>query len=217
MGDRVTFYLSPTQRQAQTLGKNPKHILQYAGPGRIVRSLSERGTGWEIRWNGRRYQRNVMHMHHYKPDQHVLYEQRAVHDNTVMVGSIVAVLDTEGDANYHIARVTKVNQTLTQLHYMGTRSTQLRSCVWRYMFHERPRGRQARRRGAEPDAAYRMHVQETGYPNPLSGEIDTMPIGQSLIVMPNLGLDDHMRLTKESILLLRELPYKHHVYLKTWT
>ena len=74
-----------------------------------------------------------------------------------------------------------------------------------------------RRRGAETDAAYRMHVQETGYPNPLSGEIDTMPIGQSLIVMPNLGLDDHMRLTKESILLLRELPYKHHVYLKTWT
>ena len=217
VGDRVTFYLPPTQRQAQTLGKNPKHILQYAGPGRIVRSLSERGTGWEISWNGRRYQRNVMHMHHYKPDQHVLYEQRAVHDNTVMVGSIVAVLDTEGDANYHIARVTKVNQTLTQLHYMGTRSTQLRSCVWRYMFHERPRGRQARRRGAEPDAAYRMHVQETGYPNPLSGEIDTMPIGQSLIVMPNLGLDDHMRLTKESILLLRELPYKHHVYLKTWT
>ena len=199
------------------MGKNPKHILQYAGPGRIVRSLSKNGTSWEISWNGRRYQRNVMHMHHYRPDQHVLFEQRAVHDNSVMVGSFVAVLDTEGDANYHVAKVIKTNRTLTVLHYMGTQSTQLRSCVWRYMFKEKPQGRQARRRGAKPDAAYRMHVQENGYPNPLQGELDTMPIGQSLIVLPNLGLDDHMRLTRDTILLLRELPYKHHVYMKTWT
>ena len=217
VGDRVTFYLPPTQRQAQAMGKNPKHILQYAGPGRIVRSLSKNGTSWEISWNGRRYQRNIMHMHHYRPDQHVLFEQRAVHDNSVMVGSFVAVLDTEGDANYHVAKVIKTNRTLTVLHYMGTQSTQLRSCVWRYMFKEKPRGRQARRRGAKPDAAYRMHVQENGYPNPLQGELDTMPIGQSLIVLPNLGLDDHMRLTRDTILLLRELPYKHHVYMKTWT
>ena len=46
-----------------------------------------------------------MHMYHYKPDQHVLYEQRAVHDNNIMVGSYVAVLDTVGDANYHVVRV----------------------------------------------------------------------------------------------------------------
>ena len=129
VGDRVTFYLPPSQKQAQTLGKNPKHMLQYAGPGRIVRSLSNKGTSWEISWNGRRYQRNVMHMHHYRPDQHVLYEQRAVHDNNVMIGSFVAVLDTDGDANYHVAKVIKHTETLTKLHYLGTRSNQLRSCV----------------------------------------------------------------------------------------
>ena len=43
-------------------------------------------------------------------DQHVLYEQRAVHDNTVMVGSIVAVLDAEDDANHHIASQDDQNQ-----------------------------------------------------------------------------------------------------------
>jgi transposase InsO family protein len=129
VGDRVTFFLPPSQKQAQTLGKNPKHMLQYAGPGRITRSLSDKGTSWEISWNGRRYQRNVMHMHHYRPDQHVLYEQRAVHDNNVMVGSFVAVLDTAGDPNYHVAKVTSITETCTKLHYMGTQSTQLRSCV----------------------------------------------------------------------------------------
>ena len=129
VGDRVTFYLPPSQKQAQTLGKNPKHMLQYAGPGSIIRSLSDNGTGWEIRWNGRKYQRNVMHMHHYRPDQHVLYEQRAVHDNNVMIGSFVAVLDADGDDHYHVAKVIKHTETLTKLHYMGTQSKQLRSCV----------------------------------------------------------------------------------------
>ena len=143
-----------------------------------------------------------MHMHHYRPDQHVLFEQRAVHDNNVMVGSYVAVLDTEGDANYHIAKVIDTNRMLTKLHYMGTQSTQLRSCVWRYMFEEKPRGRRAKRKRSQPDAKYRMHVKRNGYPNPLEGEVDTMPIGQSLIVLPNLGLDDHMRLTRDTILLL---------------
>ena len=44
IGDRVTFYLPPSKEQAQALGKNPKHCLQYAGPGIITRSLSENGT-----------------------------------------------------------------------------------------------------------------------------------------------------------------------------
>ena len=156
-------------------------------------------------------------MHHYRPDQHVLFEQRAVHDNNVMVGSFVAVLDTEGDANYHIAKVIDTNRVVTHLHYMGTQSTQLRSCVWRYMFREKPKGRQVRSRDTQPDAKFRIHVKNNGCPNPLKGEVDTMPPGQSLIVLPNVGLDDHMRLTRDTILLLRELPYKHHVYMKTWT
>ena len=215
IGDRVTFYLPPSQKQAQTLGKNPKHMLHYAGPGRIIRSLSNKGTSWEISWNGHRYQRNVMHMHHYRPDQHVLYEQRAVHDNNVMVGSFVTVLDTDGDANYHVVKVVKHTETLTKLHYLGTQSTQLRSCVWRYMFDRKPQGRRIRNRGTTPQSTYRMHASETGYPNPIVGELDTLPIGESLIVLPNLGFDDNMRLSKDTILLLRELPYKHHVYLKT--
>ena len=62
-----------------------------------------------------------------------------------------------------------------------------------------------------------MLTSEAGYPNPIVGELDTLPIGESLIVLPNLGFDEHQRLSKDTILLLRELPYEHHVYLKTWT
>ena len=86
------------------------------------------------------------------------------------------------------------------------------------MFHEKPQGRRVRNRGPKPKSTYyRMHANEADYPNPIVGELDTLPIGESLIVLPNLGFDEHQRLSKDTILLLRELPYKHHVYLKTWT
>ena len=62
LGDRVTFYLPPSKEQAQALGKNPKHCLQFAGPGVITKALSENGTAWQLTWNGRTYNRNVMHM-----------------------------------------------------------------------------------------------------------------------------------------------------------
>ena len=177
-------------------------MMQYAGPGRITRSLSDKGTSWEISWNGRRYQRNIMHMHRYKPDQHVLYEQRAVHDNNVMVGPFVTVLDTAGDAHYHVAKVISITETCTKLHYLGTQSKQLRSTVWQYLFHPKRQGKRIRNRGKPPQETYLQNAKESGYAAPLVGDIDTFPIGESLIVIPNLGFNDHIQLSKDTTLLL---------------
>lgn len=44
------------------------------------------------------------------------------------------------------------------------------------------------------------------------GTIETLPQGDSLIVLPNLGFNDHMRLTKDTITILRNFPEEHHVY-----
>ena len=46
-----------------------------------------------------------------------------------MIGSYVVVLDTVGDANYHVAKVFSITETSTKLHYLDTKSTQLRSAV----------------------------------------------------------------------------------------
>ena len=70
------------------------------------------------------------------------------------------------------------------------------------MFHEKPQGRRVRNRGPKPKSTCRMHVNETDYPNPIVGELDTLPTGDSLISLPNLGFDEHMRLSKDTILLL---------------
>lgn len=204
IGDRVTFFLPPTQEQAQRMGKHPKHMLQYAGPGEITESLSDKGTSWVIFWNGRTYQRNIMHMLPYRPDLHVLEEQRAVQDNTITVGSYVAVLDDTGDTHYHIAEVVGMTDQLTHLHYLGTGSKRLHSAVWKHVYHN-----------SEGGFTFTTRNEAMNH-NRFSGTIDTRPMGDSLVVLPNLGFNQHMRLTKDTIRILRNLPEVHHVYRVTW-
>ena len=73
------------------------------------------------------YNRNIMHMNPYSPDEHLQHQQRAVVDNNVYVNSYVAVLDADDDTNYHVAKVLNITDTETTLHYMGTRSKTMRS------------------------------------------------------------------------------------------
>ena len=207
IGDRVTFFLPPSQEQAQRLGKHPKHLLQYAGPGELVQQLSPNGTAWKMRWNGRTYNRNVMHMTPYTPDTVVQEEQRFIQDNSVTVGSYVAVLDDTDDDNYHIAQVIEMTDDLTTLHYMGTGSKNLRSAVWKYMYHDAIKG-----------VGYKYYDQRTMDRDwkRLTGNIETRPIEDSLIILPNIGFTDQMRLSKDTISILKDYPQKHHIFKHTW-
>ena len=65
VGDQVGFYLPPDDKAAKAMGKKKKHMLQYAGPGEIVKSLSPNNTAFRIRYQNRFYERNVMHLSKY--------------------------------------------------------------------------------------------------------------------------------------------------------
>merc|ERR1711998_103596 len=65
VGDKVAFYLPPDAAEAQRMGKNPKHMLQYQGPGEIVESLSNNNTAFKIKCGNRMYKRNIMHISPY--------------------------------------------------------------------------------------------------------------------------------------------------------
>ena len=189
------------------MGKNPKHMLQYAGPGEITRALSDNKTSWEILWNGSHYNRNIMHMNPYSPDEHLQHQQRAVVDNNVYVNSYVAVLDADDDTNYHVAKVINITDTETTLHYMGTRSKTMRSAKWRLMYH-RLNGDGVR--FYDPNVITAAHA-------PLTGTIDTRPREDSLIILPNLGFNQHMQINRDTALILRSYPQKHHVHGRTWS
>ena len=103
VGDKVGFYLPPTSKQAERMGKNPKHMLHYKGPGYLKSPISN--TTWNIQCDGRIYRRNIMHIVPYTSDTRVAAELTATIDDTVTIGSYVAVLDDDEDKKYHIAQV----------------------------------------------------------------------------------------------------------------
>ena len=118
------------------------------------------------------------------------------------MGSYVAVLDDSEDDHYHLALVTDLTEQITVLRYLGTGSNELRSAVWHWAYSS--------------SANHYVLKKEDEPRKQLVGSIETLPVGQSLIILPNVGLDERMRLTKDSRDILKEFPEKHHVHTVTW-
>ena len=68
----------------------------------------------------------------------------------------------------------------------GTGSKALRSAKWRLMYHKLDN---TGYRYYDPNVITQAHT-------PLTGTIDTRPIEDSLIILPNLGFNNHAQLNK---------------------
>ena len=127
-------------------------------------------------------------------------------DNTVSVGTFVAVLDKSDDVNYHIAKVLDINEDATTLHYYCTKSRHLRSALWKPMYHH-PHSNEIVFR--EPQTITRNFRKYTG-------AIQTKEPEDSLIILANVGMTDRMRIEALSREILRRKMYQHHVLSRTW-
>ena len=206
IGDQVSFYLPPDDTTVKKMGKKRKHILQYCGPAEIVEVLSPNNTAFKIRYKGRFYKRNVMHINKYKAHDEVPAELQMVVDHTISVGSYVAVLDDDEDHHYHIAQVLDINDRETQLHYLGTKSRSIRSACWTKLYLEPGTNHVTQQR---PGNLARRWTRFTG-------SIDTKEPGDSLIIMANVGFTDTMRINAESRRILSRKRVTHHVMGHTW-
>ena len=206
VGDKVTFYLPPNKREAKAMGKNPKHMLQYQGPGEIVESLSDNNTAFKIKCGGRTYNRNIMHISHYKSTGQVPHQLQLHIDNSINVGSFVAVRDSQDSIYYHIAKILSVGEQATTVHYYASPEKRLRNCIWNPLYGTPGSNLVSM---VEPQNIARNNLRYTGH-------IDTLPIPDSLIILPNLGMTNKGRINARTrkILLSKTSPngskYKHH-------
>ena len=122
------------------------------------------------------------------------------------VGSYVAVIDGDEEVNYHLGQVVNITDQLTTIHYMGTRSRQLRSAVWKKLYHHPGSGQVV---SEQPQNLIRNWTRFTG-------EIDTRPQEDSLIILANIGFTETGRVNSTSRDMLNRLPYRHHVMTRTW-
>ena len=208
VGDEVAFYLPPSDETVKAMGKKKKHILQYVGPGVIVQVLSPNNTSFRIKYKNRHYERNVMHMLKYKSPDEVPAELQMYVDNTVSVGSYVAVLDDNEDRHYHIAQVIDITDENTTIHYLGAGGRNLRSAQWKKLYHL-PGSNEIST--AEPQTIVRNWMRFTGTIRTGAGE-------DSLIILANIGFTgpDTMRINARTRKILSRTNYRHHVMGRTW-
>ena len=207
VGDRVTFYLPPSQKEAERMGKNPKHMLQYQGPGVITESLSDNNTSFAIKCNNRTYKRNIMHMSKYTSTRPVSAKLQMYIDNSYSVDSFVAILDREHDTHYHIAKILDLGEHTTTVHYYATYGNRLRSATWKPLY-QLPHTNQIVME--KPDTINRNRTQWTG-------TVDTQPVGKGLIILSNIGMTANMKVNSRARKILRSMTtYSHHILTNTW-
>ena len=206
VGDQVGFYLPPDDKTAKAMGKKKKHLLQYVGPGEIVAVLSPNNTAFRIKYQNRHYERNVMHLSKYKSLDQVPGDLQVAVDTEITVGSFIAVLDDSEDRRYHVAKVIDITDDNTVVQYYGTKSRQLRGAKWMALFHHPGTNEVVPH---EPTNLVRNWARFTGV-------VETRSMDDSLVILPNLGLTDTMRLNAATRKLLNRTEYQHHIMGRTW-
>ena len=138
VGDKVCFFIPPTAREAEQLGRKAKHIAHYKGPALITRQLSS--TTFAIKYKGRIFNRCLSELRPYRSDEQPNLVGMASKANTdLKIINFVALSDTDDphDPNFNTCHVVKIiNIADGQVHIQNyaTLSTSLTAAVWRPLY-----------------------------------------------------------------------------------
>ena len=115
IGDEVSFYLPPSEKEALAMGRKPKHLLQYRGPAFVVEKLSN--TTYRIEYEGRKYNRCFSELCPYKSDKLPLDLPMANHEEMqerkLIVGNYVALCDSADPEDDHFHRWLHTGKQMT--------------------------------------------------------------------------------------------------------
>ncbi len=58
-GNRVYFFLPPTQQEVLKTGRKAKHLMHYRGPATVIKLIPGRRRQYEIEFQGKNFKRDV--------------------------------------------------------------------------------------------------------------------------------------------------------------
>ena len=211
IGQKVKFFMPPTAKQAKLAGRKPKHLKWWAGPATIVEQLSRNGTTFRMLFNKNIYERHVINIQPWRGNTTSPNLPKLQRDDTISIGSMVAVLDDDEDKHYHLAQVLDITNDEITLWYAATKSKKLKSARWRLLYRD----------PIYPDTNYRYSDQSDIYDLRFTGKIDNLPVGKGLIPLANIAIKDKsnpksFRIDNLSMAILRELQLTHHSLDSTW-
>ena len=136
IGDKISFYIPPSEQEAKAAGRKPKHLVQFRGAATITKSESSTNSAFKIEYQGRSYYRSVINLNHYKSQDTSNLRQPEI-DKDVIINDFVAMRDEEDNPHidkYHIAKVLDVNEDNIKVWYYGTYQRNIKSAKWRPIY-----------------------------------------------------------------------------------
>ena len=136
LGDLVMVHIPPGQLEIARRRRKAKHLPRFIGPGRVIKIISP--TSYRIKMvnTDDEYERNMCNIRPFptkcfvEPGKNVVFDHtdRVVDakDATVYThkrykrGTIVAVLDREGDKQYRVASVLSSSRKQHRVHFYAT-------------------------------------------------------------------------------------------------
>jgi transposase InsO family protein len=208
VGDEVSLFLPPSEREAAAAGRKVKHLLFFRGPAIITKVLSN--TTYQLDYKGRVYFRCFAELRPYKssslPVDLPIANEAEMQDDKLISGNFVTLCDTDdrNDDHFHLCKVIAIEDEKALLLNYATWSTNLRSAKFKILYQEKSTNRYTTQRPAR-------NAKEREV-------IDKVPMDRvdDYIDHYNVKLTKDMRLRKSSIRQLKALGLKHHVLGKTF-
>ena len=203
VGQKVSFYYPPTQKEAKSAGRKPKHFSHFRGPAIIVASLSSNDTTFRIKFNNRYFERGVINLRPYNSDSIPdLYEVQEVYD--VNIGDYIAVIDAVEDQRFnqtfHLSKVIDISDEKYTVWYLGTKGKNTGTAKWKLLYTNQ------------------LHQLTTQVPRHIDriGARYTAELFEDCIVAKKLKLTKNLQLNRDSARRIHTLGLTHHILGKTY-
>ena len=208
VGDEVVFYLPPTEQEAESMERKPKHLLQYKGPAFIIAKLSN--TTYQIEFEGRKYNRCFSELRPYKSDKLPIdlpmANHRDMQERKLIVGNYVALCDSDDpeDNYFHLCKVVEIEDDTAVLLNYATFGKKLATARFSIMYQEQQSSRyttdKPRLNSRSQEVIDRVALSEA------DGYIDHY----------DLKMTPKMRIKARCIKQLQKLGLKHYILDKTF-
>ena len=208
VGDEVSFYIPPSEKEAKSMGRKPKHMLQYRGPAFITEVLSN--TTYELDYEGRKFYRCLSELRPYRssklPVDLPIANDVLMQHNKLIVGNYVSLCDSndETDDHFHLCEVLAIVDNKAILLNHATWNANIKLATFAVMYQEYATGRyttqKPNRKPKEQEVLDRVPIQEA----------------DDYIDHYDIKMTATMRISAKSIKQLKRLGLKHHVLGKTF-
>ena len=208
VGQEVSFYIPPSEKEANSMGRKPKHLLQYRGPAFVTRVLSN--TTYEIEYEGRTYKRCFSELRSYKSDRLPIDLPIANHTNMqerkLIPGNYVALCDTTelDDDHFHLCEVLAIEDDKAVLLNYATFQKNIATARFSILYQERSTARyttvKPKRNAHEQEVIDRVALEDA----------------EAYIDHYNIRVTKNMRIKAKSIRQLKNLGLRHHILGQTY-